>query len=63
METLVGRIFAGHLRSIIGGLTVEEIIRTRDQPGMARPMAAAGPGEGRGRAAEQRTVRGNWYFL
>jgi len=31
METLVGRIFAGHLRSIIGGLTVEEIIRERDR--------------------------------
>ena len=31
MEELVGRIFAGHLRSIIGGLTVEEIIRERDR--------------------------------
>lgn len=31
MEDLVGRIFAGHLRSIIGGLTVEEIIRERDR--------------------------------
>jgi flotillin len=31
MEELVGRIFAGHLRSIIGGLTVEEIIRERDK--------------------------------
>jgi uncharacterized membrane protein YqiK len=31
METLVGRIFAGHLRSIIGGLTVEQIIRERDR--------------------------------
>ncbi|WP_327169350.1 SPFH domain-containing protein [Streptomyces subrutilus] len=31
MEQLVGRIFAGHLRSIIGGLTVEEIIRERDR--------------------------------
>src|SRR5713101_7270845 len=28
---LVGRIFAGHLRSIIGSLTVEEIIRERDR--------------------------------
>jgi hypothetical protein len=27
MEVLVGRVFAGHLRSIIGGLTVEQIIR------------------------------------
>jgi flotillin len=31
METLCGRIFAGHLRSIVGGLTVEEIIRSRDR--------------------------------
>src|SRR5580693_5428139 len=31
MEDLVGRVFAGHLRSIIGGLTVEEIIRERDR--------------------------------
>jgi len=31
MEELVGRIFAGHLRSIIGGLTVELIIRERDR--------------------------------
>jgi len=31
VEELVGRIFAGHLRSIIGGLTVEEIIRERDR--------------------------------
>jgi uncharacterized membrane protein YqiK len=31
MEILVGRIFAGHLRSIIGGLTVEQIIRERDR--------------------------------
>ena len=31
MEQLVGRIFAGHLRSIIGSLTVEEIIRERDR--------------------------------
>ena len=31
METLVGRVFAGHLRSIVGGLTVEEIIRERDR--------------------------------
>ncbi len=30
-EELVGRIFAGHLRSIIGGLTVEQIIRERDR--------------------------------
>jgi uncharacterized membrane protein YqiK len=27
----VGRIFAGHLRSIVGGLTVEQIIRERDR--------------------------------
>lgn len=31
MEELVGRIFAGHLRSIVGGLRVEEIIRERDR--------------------------------
>ncbi len=31
MEELAGRIFAGHLRSIIGGLTVEQIIRERDR--------------------------------
>jgi regulator of protease activity HflC (stomatin/prohibitin superfamily) len=31
MEELCGRIFAGHLRSIVGGLTVEEIIRERDR--------------------------------
>ncbi|MDQ1723083.1 MAG: flotillin [Frankiaceae bacterium] len=31
LEELVGRIFAGHLRSIIGSLTVEEIIRERDR--------------------------------
>ena len=31
LEELVGRIFAGHLRSIIGGLTVEEIIRERER--------------------------------
>ncbi|MGE5287234.1 MAG: SPFH domain-containing protein, partial [Micromonosporaceae bacterium] len=31
MEVLVGRVFAGHLRSIIGGLTVESIIRERDR--------------------------------
>jgi flotillin len=31
MEDLVGRVFAGHLRSIVGGLTVEEIIRDRDR--------------------------------
>src|SRR3954447_503518 len=30
MEELCGRIFAGHLRSIVGSLTVEEIIRERD---------------------------------
>ncbi len=31
LEELVGRIFAGHLRSIIGALTVEQIIRDRDR--------------------------------
>jgi len=31
MEILVGRVFAGHLRSIVGGLTVEQISRERDR--------------------------------
>ena len=31
MEELIGRIFAGHLRSIVGALTVEELIRERDR--------------------------------
>src|SRR5271170_7450335 len=31
MEDLVGRVFAGHLRSIVGGLTVEQIVRERDR--------------------------------
>src|SRR3954452_10558698 len=31
MEELCARIFAGHLRSIVGGLTVESIIRERDR--------------------------------
>jgi flotillin len=31
MSTLTGRIFAGHLRSIIGSLTVEEIITERQK--------------------------------
>src|SRR5260370_9770300 len=31
MEVLVGRVFAGHLRSIVGWLTVEQIIRERDR--------------------------------
>src|SRR5262249_17707508 len=31
MEELVGRIFAGHLRSIVGALTVEGIIKERDR--------------------------------
>lgn len=30
MEILCGRVFAGHLCSIVGALTVEEIIRERD---------------------------------
>jgi uncharacterized membrane protein YqiK len=33
VEELVGRVFAGHLRSIVGALTVEEIIRERDRVG------------------------------
>lgn len=31
MSTLTGRIFAGHLRSIIGSMTVEDIIRERQR--------------------------------
>src|SRR5207302_8869986 len=31
MEELVGRIFAGHLRSIIGSLTVEQVSRARER--------------------------------
>src|SRR5262249_15001310 len=31
LEERVGRIFAGHLRSIVGALTVEEIIKERDR--------------------------------
>jgi len=31
LEELCGRIFAGHLRSIVGALTVEQIIRERDR--------------------------------
>jgi flotillin len=31
MEVLTGRVFAGHLRSIIGSMTVEEIIKERQK--------------------------------
>jgi flotillin len=31
MSTLTGRIFSGHLRSIVGSMTVEEIIRERQK--------------------------------
>ena len=31
MESLVSQVLAGHLRSIVGGLTVEQIIRERDR--------------------------------
>src|SRR5258708_25898562 len=31
MSTLTGRIFAGHLRSIIGSMTVEEIVTERQK--------------------------------
>src|SRR5579864_2034680 len=31
MSVLTGRIFAGHLRSIIGSMTVEDIIRERQR--------------------------------
>ncbi|WP_328911127.1 flotillin family protein [Streptomyces sp. NBC_00234] len=43
MEELVGRIFAGHLRSIIGGLTVEQIIRERNR--VAQEVVAGSHGE------------------
>ncbi|MEV7780698.1 SPFH domain-containing protein [Kitasatospora sp. NPDC088351] len=43
MEELVGRIFAGHLRSIIGGLTVEQIIRERSR--VAQEVMAGSHGE------------------
>ncbi|MEA2480660.1 MAG: flotillin [Thermoleophilaceae bacterium] len=43
MDELCGRIFAGHLRSIIGGLTVEEIIRERDK--VAQEVKAGGHSE------------------
>src|ERR1035438_9625568 len=33
MSTLTGRIFAGHLRSIIGSMTVEEIVTERQKLG------------------------------
>ncbi len=39
MEVLVGRVFAGHLRSIIGGLTVEQIIS--DQAAAEQEQQAA----------------------
>ncbi|WP_234425597.1 SPFH domain-containing protein [Streptomyces kebangsaanensis] len=43
MEELVGRIFAGHLRSIVGGLTVEQIIRERSR--VAQEVVAGSHGE------------------
>ncbi|OON78052.1 SPFH domain-containing protein [Streptomyces tsukubensis] len=43
MEELVGRIFAGHLRSIIGGLTMEQIIRERNR--VAQEVMAGSHGE------------------
>ncbi|MEV4613505.1 SPFH domain-containing protein [Kitasatospora sp. NPDC049258] len=43
MQELVGRIFAGHLRSIIGGLTVEQIIRERSR--VAQEVMAGSHGE------------------
>ncbi|HEX5596161.1 MAG TPA: SPFH domain-containing protein, partial [Micromonosporaceae bacterium] len=43
MEELVGRIFAGHLRSIIGGLTVEQIIRERSR--VSQEVVAGSHGE------------------
>ncbi|MFJ7497257.1 SPFH domain-containing protein [Streptomyces sp. NPDC097727] len=43
MEELAGRIFAGHLRSIIGGLTVEQIIRERNR--VSQEVIAGSHGE------------------
>jgi flotillin len=66
MEELCGRIFAGHLRSIVGALTVEEIIRERDKvaqevkdashaemENLAAPRAAAVASAARIAAAER----------
>ncbi|MFF2963564.1 SPFH domain-containing protein [Streptomyces sp. NPDC057963] len=43
MEELVGQIFAGHLRSIVGGLTVEQIIRERNR--VSQEVVAGSHGE------------------
>src|ERR1700748_2677918 len=49
MSTLTGRIFAGHLRSIIGSMTVEEIVTERQKlasevlDGSQAEMAPLGP--------------------
>lgn len=43
MPTMVGRIFSGHLRSIIGSLTVEAIIR--DQQALSDAVVDASKGE------------------
>ena len=43
MPTMVGRIFSGHLRSIIGSLTVESIIR--DQQALGDAVVDASKGE------------------
>ncbi|MFF8917918.1 SPFH domain-containing protein [Streptomyces sp. NPDC015032] len=43
MEELAGRIFAGHLRSIVGGLTVEQIIRERNR--VSQEVIAGSHGE------------------
>jgi flotillin len=42
MPTLVGRIFSGHLRSIIGSMTVESIIRDQQRLGEAILDASKG---------------------
>jgi flotillin len=42
MSTLVGRIFSGHLRSIIGSMTVESIIRDQQRLGEAILDASKG---------------------
>src|SRR5260221_12909099 len=53
MEVLVGRVFAGHLRSIIGGRTVEQIIRERGR------VAREGKGSRHAETEELGVLRGS----
>ena len=43
MDGQVYNVFEGHLRSIIGSLTIEEMIRERDKLGLTRSAAPAAP--------------------